>query len=270
MTSSLHIVDFLNPPVAEVALAVQLQGPTLDTSRILNVFWPTIADQYPLIEPQPLLPPMEENFEIPSQPTIGFLIGGPEAQRWFMVSADERELIQVQPDRFGYNWRKEQSKAAYPRYEHVRTRFTESFQSYLSALGKRSEETGAAWCEISYVNPLFGPVGSPRSDLSRLLTRVVPQNLSVLPAPFNSSLSEQFQLERDGSPYARFYIETASTVQRLEQRLGYTITLTMRGKPASSDIDGILSFFDDGRERIVKTFRDITIPERHREWGLQP
>jgi hypothetical protein len=43
----------------------------------------------------------------------------------------------------------------------------------------------------------------------------------------------------------------------------------MRGRPESPDAGGVLAFFDEGRERIVTTFRDITPPERHAEWGLR-
>ena len=59
----------------------------------------------------------------------------------------------------------------------------------------------------------------------------MPQELPELPQPFNTGLEERFQLERDGTPYARFFVQVQSTVGR-PRRLGYTITLTMRGRPS--------------------------------------
>jgi uncharacterized protein (TIGR04255 family) len=270
-----HIVDFEQPPVAEVALAVQLREPALDAATTLSKFWPKVIDEYPRIEPQPPLPPMEENFEIPAPAGVSFhLMGGPEAMRYFLVSVNERELLQVQADRFGYNWRKEQTEEPYPRYQHVRERFRASYTAYQEIVEGMEKELHATWCEITYVNPVYVDAGQldagqPRPDLSTLIARVVPQELSVLPRPYNTALSERFQLTRDGEPYARFYIDIESTVRRLELRLGYTITLTMRGRPLSPDLDGVLSFFDEGRSTIVQTFRDITTPERHAEWGLR-
>jgi len=261
-----HIVDFLNPPVAEVGLGIQIQGATLDASRAISAFFPTVQQHYPKIVPQPPLPPIEESFEIPSRARIAFqLLGGAETQRWSFVSDDELEMLQVQTDRFVYAWTKEESDANYPRYGAIRDSFAEAYRSYLTVA---EGDVQATWCEISYTNPIMQPEGEPRPDLSTLLKRVIPQELPGLPQPFNTGLEERFQLERDGTPYARFVIQVQSTVGR-PRRLGHTITLTMRGRPMSSDLEGVLAFFDEGRERIVTVFRDITTPERHAEWGLR-
>jgi len=260
------IVDFENPPVAEVGLAVQLQGATLDTSRVISAFYPTVQQRYPTIVSQPPAPPIEEGFEIPTQATIAFqLFGGPESQRWAFVSDDGLETLQVQPDRLMYAWTKEESDTDYPHYGPIRDRFEAAFRSYLNVA---EGDVRATWCEITYVNPIMQPEGEMRRDLSTLVRRVIPQELPGLPQPFNTGLEERFQLDRDGAPYARFFINVQSTVGA-PRRLGHTITLTMRGRPVTPDVDGALAFFDEGRERIVTTFRDITSPERHAEWGLR-
>jgi uncharacterized protein (TIGR04255 family) len=260
------ILDFENPPVAEVRLSVQLQGATLDASRAISAFFPTVQERYPKIVPQPPAPPIEESFEIPTRATIAFqLFGGPEAQRWAFVREDELEMVQVQPNRFSYAWTKEETDARYPHYGSIRDSFEDAYRAYL---GAAEGEVHATWCEISYANPIMQPEGEPRPDLSTLVRRIVPQELPGLPQPFNTGLEERFQLERDGAPYARFFIEVQSTVGQ-PRRVGYTISLTMRGRPASRDPGGVLAFFDEGRERIVTTFREITTPERHAEWGLR-
>ena len=260
------IVDFTNPPVAEVSLSVQMRGATLDSSHAISAFFPTVQERYPKIVPQPPAPPIEESFEIPTQATVAFqLFGGMEAQRWAFISEDEHEALYVQPDRFTYAWTKDETDAAYPRYGPIRDSFAETYRSYVEL---SPGDVEATWCEISYVNPLMQPEGEPRPDLSTLVRRLVPQQLPEMPPPYNTGLEERFQLERDGAPYARFLIQVQSTVGR-PRRLGYTITLTMRGRPTTPGLDGALAFFDEGRERIVTIFREMTTPERHTEWGLQ-
>jgi uncharacterized protein (TIGR04255 family) len=265
-----HIVDYTDPPVAEVGLAVQLEGQPFDAPAALNTFWPLIRDKYPHLEPQPPLPPMEERFEIPAQPTVAFVLGGPDMQRWLFVSEDEREVLQVQQNRLGYNWRKESSEARYPRYDYVRKRFEEAMAAYRRTAQHHEREVGVAWCEVTYANPVIEEPGAMRPDLSTLLTRVAPQELSMLPSPFNMGLRESFQLAREsGEPFARFYVEVESTVHQPDRRLGYTITLTMRGRPATPDLAGALEFFDMGRATIVTTFSEVTTPERQEAWGRQ-
>ena len=210
---------------------------------------------------------MRKSFEIPTRATIAFqLFGGPESLRWAFVSDDGLETLQVQPDRLMYAWTKEETDADYPHYGPIRDNFEAAYTSYLDVA---EGDVQATWCEISDANPvLMQPEGEMRPDLSTLVKRVVPQELPDLPQPFNTGLEERFQLNRDGTPYARFFINVQSTVGR-PRRLGYTITLTMRGRPAPPDLDGVLAFLDEGRERIVTTFRDITTPERHAEWRLR-
>jgi uncharacterized protein (TIGR04255 family) len=260
------IVDFENPPVAEVALAVQLQGATLDSSRAISAFYPTVQDRYPNIVPQPPAPPLEESFEIPTPGSIAFqLFGAAEAQRWAFESADRLQAVQVQRDLFVYVWAKEETDADYPHYGPIRERFEAEYGSYL---GVTEGEVRPTWCEISYVNQIIQGDGAVRPDLSSVVRRLVPQELPGLPVPFNTGLEERFQLERDGMPYARFFITVQSTVAPV-RRLGYTVSLRMRGRPETQDTGGVLAFFDEGRERIVTVFREITTPERHAEWGLR-
>jgi uncharacterized protein (TIGR04255 family) len=177
------IVDFENPPVAEVGLSVQLRGATLDTSRAISAFFPTVQQHYPTIVPQPPVLPIEESFEIPTQATIAFqLLGGPESQRWAFVSEDELETLQVQSNRFTYAWAKEETDARYPHYGAIRDSFEGAYRSYLAAA---EGDVEATWCEIFYANPIMQPEGEPRPDLSTLVRRVVPQVLPGLPQPFN-------------------------------------------------------------------------------------
>jgi hypothetical protein len=122
-----------------------------------------------------------------------------------------------------------------------------------------------------YVNPVvLGEPGEPRPDLSRIIRRVADVQLSALPTtPINTTLVERFRVEReDGSPYAWFFVEIQPTVTD-EQALAYQITLLMRGQPTRPDRASVLDFFDDARNRIVRTFHDITTPEMHDRWGLR-
>jgi uncharacterized protein (TIGR04255 family) len=266
-----HIVDFEQPPVSEVSLAVQFAQPITDATTTLGRFWPMVNTDYSKIEPQPPLPPIEEDFEVPSMPALSFtLMGGPEATRYWLVNSAETEVIQVQPDRFGYNWRQEQTGEPYPRYHHVRSQFETAYSAFIETIQEMGKQANATWCEITYVNPVgFGKPGEARPDLSTVLNRVVPQVLSVLPQPFNTQLGERFQLERDGQPFARFYITAEPTFRLPDRSLGYRLSLLVRGQPPSPDIEGVLSFFDEGRSLIVQTFRDITTSERHKEWGIK-
>jgi uncharacterized protein (TIGR04255 family) len=260
------IVDFDAPPVAEVSLAVEFGAQVLDTAQILGNFWGPIRADYPKIQQQQPLPPMEQDFEVPTPTRMVFNFAGPDSRYWF-VSLEGTEVIQVQSNRLAYNWRKLPPSEEYPRYGYVRERFERALTGLLGIAEERAVPT---WCEISYVNPIFTTrVGEPRPDLSSILRRVAPVAFSSLPQiPINTALAERYLIKRDdGEPYAWFHVDAQAHVDEA-QALGYQLQLLMGGKPLTTDAAGVLAFLDDGRERIVKTFQDLTTPEMHEMWKL--
>src|SRR4051812_34284793 len=99
------LVTFERPPVNEVVLSVQFATEVVDEVGMLANFWPQVREAFPLHEKQPPLPPMTEEFGLPSGdgPQFQFL-QGPMAPRYWFVSSDKTSLIQVQADRFTLNW----------------------------------------------------------------------------------------------------------------------------------------------------------------------
>jgi uncharacterized protein (TIGR04255 family) len=257
--------------VAEVALSVQFAEPVTDDTITLSKFWPSIQADYPDVEPQQPLPPLTENFEVPAQPSIMFnVLGGPQAARYWFLGAGRNDLVQVQPDRFGYNWQKGPTgSAVYPHYPHIRERFEAAFSVFIETLRQLGKaETHPVWCEVAYINPVsFGTPDQARPDLSTVLRRVAPHDSELLPRPDNTSLSDRFLLMRDAAPFGRFYI-TADPAYTNDRSLGYNLILRMIGQPRTPDLAGVLDVLDEGRRLIVNTFRDITTPEMHKEWGL--
>ncbi len=265
-----NIVNFKRPPVAEVALAVQFAEPVTDDTITLSKFWPAVQADFPEVKPQPPLPPLTETFEVPTPPSISFqVLGGPQASRYWFLGAGENELVQIQPDRFGFNWRKGPTdETAYPRYPYVRRRFESVFSIFVDALHQLGKTVRPTWCEVTYINPVaFGNPGEPRPDLSTVLRRLAPYEFQLLPEPDNTTLTDRFLLVRDGAPFGRFYL-TANPAYTDDRSLGYNLILRMIGQPRSPDLAGVLDVFDEGRLLIVNTFRDTTTPEMHEEWGL--
>jgi len=262
-------VNFDNPPVGEVALAVQLVEPATDDTITLGRFWPRVQGDYPKVEPQPPLPPMSEDFGIPGPSNVSFqILDRPPSARYWLLSADEAELIQVQPDRFAYNWRKGPTDASYPRYAYLRGRFEDVLRTFIAVVEEQGRTVLPSWCEVTYINPIAGN-GESRPDLSEILKRIAPEPPSPLPGPEDSNFAERFVLERDGAPFGRFYINASPAFSVVDRLPIYMLTLTARGMASTPDIAGVLDFLDEGRDFIVKSFRDMTTPEMHRKWGLQ-
>jgi uncharacterized protein (TIGR04255 family) len=189
----------------------------------------------------------------------------PLLARSVFVSSQKTEIVQVQKDRFTFNWRKATATDVYPRYEAIEERF-------LYFLGKferflRDERIGSLkieQAEVTYVNqevPL---------ELGQRLEKVISivsgdYSDNSLPEPEQVRLSLIYPLRKERIPFGRLHIEAIGSAQGDSPALN--LVLLARGKPSGTDIKAAIEFFRDGRAAIVNGFASITSKEMHRKWG---
>ena len=88
-----ELPNFENPPVAEVALAIQFDSPVVEPIT-LGAFWAQIRSEFPNKEEQPPLAAMTEDFGAPTPGEairIELMNRLPMVRYWFL-SADRTEL----------------------------------------------------------------------------------------------------------------------------------------------------------------------------------
>ncbi|MGI8728857.1 MAG: TIGR04255 family protein [Solirubrobacteraceae bacterium] len=266
-------VTFERPPVNEVILSVQHDGPVIDEVGALADFWPTIREGFPGHQKQPPLPPVLEDFSPPGLQAPGvvqFFTGPPQDRYWF-ITDDETRLIQVQPDRFAFNWRQVPGREAYPRYRELRPEFEERYRTFLDCL--TVDAPRPTWCEITYINHVEAQSGADglHGPLSRILRGLNPEVTSpTLPPIEDTQLQQRFRiLDTTGEPIGRFYLTAVPAFRAPDVVPIYVITLIARGKPADTSLEAVLGFFDFGRDLIVNGFKESTTDEMHRLWGLE-
>jgi uncharacterized protein (TIGR04255 family) len=266
----LFSVNFERPPVVEVACAVQFAGPLVDDQSALNGFWPRIREKYPNLVMQPALPPMREDFGPASG--VSFQLLGQISPRYWLASADQADLVQIQADRLAFNWRKEPlpgiSVGDYPRYPHIRERFREALAELLAEADARGTTAPPNWCEIAYINHIPAMVDGRKLGLASILRLVNDVPLHQLPEPEDSAFLQRYVLTRDGSPYGRLHINASAAFTLPNQELTYVLTFTVRGLVSGEAQEDVLHFMDDGRDLIIHAFQDATHVEMHEEWGL--
>jgi uncharacterized protein (TIGR04255 family) len=274
-SSSPNAVDFDDPPVSEVAFAVLFDGPVVDEVGILSEFWPAIKADYPRHERHPPLLPVSENFDV-APPTLQIRLQGINAllpQRYWFLSDDGTLLVQVQPDRFVFNWRQVSGDEEYPRYETLLPKFLALLTTFLGTNAVQAAGPTVAWVELQYTNPVSvnGTSGSTHGQLARILNFLVPDpEREVLPEVEDTQLQQRFRISGDdGQPRGRLYL-TAAPAIRPEKQLAYIVTLLARGRPGQGDpIDGVRDFLGIAHDLIVRGFKDVTTPEMHKLWGIK-
>jgi hypothetical protein len=123
-------------------------------------------------------------------------------------------------------------------------------------------------CEITYINHI--PVGDGEGDfqaLARVLVGFKDQlALRDLAAPQDARCLMRYVLSESGEPFARLIV-SAEPARRLDGSPVIQLSLLVRGKPVSADVDGAERFLALGRHRIVHAFARLTTPEMHAQWG---
>jgi uncharacterized protein (TIGR04255 family) len=261
--------------VNEVVLAVQFGGDVIDEVGILNRYLPTIQDEFPKLEKQPPLPPMQEDLAHPPGPggaQVQFFQGPPATRYWF-ISADGTLLIQVQADRFILNWRQTETKADYPRYRNLRPAFERLFENFLTHISPEVGTPVPDLCEVTYINHVEAAGAEPpgtHGPLSHVLRALNPKPVSAALPPVEDTQLQQRFLIRDetGEPSGRLYLSAVPAFRAEDSVPIYVVSLVARGKPTPQTPAGVVPFFDMGRDLIVRGFKESTTPEMHEQWRL--
>ncbi len=117
-------VDFQTPPIEEVVCGVLYQPVTAMKTALLGMLWGKFIEEFPKTEDVQVLLRQRQN-EILSQPF---------PRVWFLTQ-DETCLLQLQQDRFHYNWRRNSSESSeYPHFDAVHAAFARHFRTFREAL----------------------------------------------------------------------------------------------------------------------------------------
>jgi uncharacterized protein (TIGR04255 family) len=273
-TGTSAIVDADDPPVIEVALAIQFESPQVDLLDVAALAKRVKAD-LPHHEEQPPLAPMGETFGRPSAAdSIEVeVIDRPPMPRFWFISEDRVRLLQIQHDRIAFNWRQLGPADDYPRYGHLRERLErciEALESVLSEQGKERLRTN--WCEVAYVNHIE-PIDGQRLPLAEILQHVSRPSRdtesSFLPEPEDFSVRQRYLITEGDEPIGRFITSVDPAVRRLDGAEIWVLNLVSRLRTDQPTVQDALSRLDLGRLWAVNGFQELTTPRMHEQWGLR-
>ncbi|MCH8829741.1 MAG: TIGR04255 family protein, partial [Planctomycetes bacterium] len=146
--------SFRKPPVVETALSIQFDELRSLRTTHFGMYYATVKDRFPVVEDKPRIEPVIESFpRVPRMPTlrIGPASGGPD-RVLFTESADGSMMLQLQPDRFAFNWCRKEGQE-YPRYDSNLPRLLKEFDQFCDfAAGQGLGEVKPNLCEVTYVN----------------------------------------------------------------------------------------------------------------------
>lgn len=260
--------DFNAPPVIETVLGVQFNPLQKFSIQHYGLYFQKVRGEYPKCVAQPPLDPVVERFDIKHliQPAIGIEFGIPDIRCWFIDNSDNR-LIQLQRDRFIYNWRESEANNVYPRYHSLKPKFEEEWQKFCKFLDEEKiERPEVNQCEVTYINHIEIDSGwQAFGEADKIIKFWIQEpKKEFLPKPEKVNILTRYVMHGNKG---RLHINLQPAIRKRDAKEIFQLVLTARGIPASSKLEDILGWFDLGHEWIVRGFADFTTEEMHKIWG---
>ena len=166
-TTEQRTIKYENPPIDEIICSIHFNSITELQAGHLGILWQEYRPDFSATKDHNLFGPVSDeelNYrDIPPLPRV-----------WF-VHKDENELIQMQFNRFVYNWRKRRPDDKYPGYGE----FMENFEKYLSRFQEflAKEKLGdlvPKQYEIAYIDHILENEGwETISDLEKVFPNFI-------------------------------------------------------------------------------------------------
>lgn len=266
--------EYERPPLAEVVLSVEFEEVVGLTAPYLGALWyALLKTEFSRAEQHSPVPSTLESFggspiNLQMQFKIVHGSAAPSIRCWFLTE-DGKELLQLQSDRLTHNWRKTRDSDVYPRYEYIRQKFENEYRKI--SLWLETEKLGRlvpTQAEVTYVNQIAsGSSWQDHRDIHRVFSFLSGECHDDDMSLEGMDFQRRYVMSKNGIPYGRLHVAAGPILKLPEQLAGYKLDMIARGAPGEANLDGVLEFFDSGRNAIVKKFDQLTTSILHDEWG---
>lgn len=261
---------FDRPPLVEQAITVVFDALAGFSIGDFGLFWAAIRDEFPTCEQAPpLVAPIERLGEFPIQQDVK-LVFGETLPRCLYRNPDSGEAVQIQDNRFTFNWAK-MGDTPYPHSERTVERFVELFERFQAYVADRGLELPAIiQCEITNVNIIpVSDFGASFEDAPRAfqLPTFASEGGFLNTEAYVLSVQHLITIERVAK--GRLHVNHQPVVNSLDQSQAIKLELTARSGRGSADLAETLAFFDIARSAINAAFLAHTMREMWTKWGLK-
>jgi len=266
-------LNFISPPIGEVAYSVQFEPLGQFHLGFIGLLWgERYRQDYPSIEHDEMLSHEIERFGAKNLnrlfPRFELLDSIP-VPRIKMINPDSDRFIQIQKDRFVFNWRKAPGKdTVYPRYHTLKSMFSselEKFESFVSA----NQLGFLKFNQIEITNVNYIPAETYSfSEVFNGLTCG-----TSLPC---SDLKEEtfaYQIRHviysEHKPIGRLYTNITKENKVSDGSEVFVLRLTARAHPVAQDRASAMDTLDALRAHINLSFDSFTSEKMHNLWGKE-
>lgn len=263
---------FSDPPLIERAITISFEPIEDFTIGHYGLFWQEILADFPISETQPLVRSEVEKFG-GFQPTTTIIQLLPEdtLPRAFFRNPDRGELIQLQSDRFSFNWIKAGDNDVYPHSEATIDQFEQLLNRFEAFLARyKLGPIATIQCEITNVNVI--PVSDFGGSFAAPGAVKIPAVFSdeTFLRPESAALATRHLiLADDGAAIGRVHMNAQPSLRISDGEEVYRLDITARGAPLAPDRNGTLAFLEIAVSAVNAVFLATVTDNARQLWGEQ-
>ena len=262
MTGKIDLPQYDNPPVVELVCGILFENLPKFLAPHIGLLWESFRTEYSnLRQMMPLAPVIERFDSTPSSIIQSFPDDFPINPRVWFESKEGTGLIQVQRDRFLYNWKKVKADDVYLHFDNVFKKYTECLSTFESFLQKHDlGEVKPIQYELTYVNHIpKGQGWNNLNDIGAVFPDLSWRNSQkrFLPELEGLSIQQSFALpDRQG----RLHSTIRHGIRHPDQSI-IQLDFTCRGIGKDRSQSGMSEWFQLAHQWIVRAFEDLTNPD---------
>ncbi|MCX6619015.1 MAG: TIGR04255 family protein [Acidobacteria bacterium] len=228
MPKKRELPDYKRPPVTEVAVSIQFARLQGLTAAHIGLYWAKIKHAFPNVMEQPPILHMVENpeAEYKFEPSLSQM---PDLPRIWFTDKTGTALVQVQRDRFVYNWRRVKDSDTYIRFPAIKSQFLLRWREFLGFLKQQDALSPQVdQCELTYVNRIDqGQLWKSPAEWGNLFPSLTWKPKSnFLPQPENLRLHMRFSIPDVGG---RMHVDILPVLLPGSKTPVIHFSLTVRG-----------------------------------------
>lgn len=259
---------FCNPPLVEQAVTVSfdpIQGFNLCD---FGLFWAKIRDKFSVSETAPRIETAVENFSDGEDVDIGISFMPLLLPRAFYRD-EAGDIVQLQNDRFTFNWVKIEGRD-YPHFDETFRHFVELFATFLEYVAERDFiAPNITQAELTNLNIIEGAeFGDDFAKIGEIF-RVDPLDMSAsfLVNETYTRTRQHRMVKADGTAIGRLHSVISPVFNPVLRKKAYKFELTARSAQNLNSMIGVEDFYADARSAINAAFLATVQPSMRQKWG---
>jgi uncharacterized protein (TIGR04255 family) len=257
-----NLPSYKKPPLMEVACGVRFDPIPEFKAPHSGLLWARLGDEFSKCEhvaPLGLAPETLMNAQ-----------GLPLPRIWFLNESGNN-IIQLQNDRFHFNWRKRSEEEEYPRFNAVLSPFQKNFGILAEFIKEHNlGQFKPVECELLYINLIpKGEGWESVADIHNIFPDLVWRSSKgrFLQEPLRMGWQTSFALPEDRGI---LQVNLQQAERKLDKLSIFRLELVARGLGEDKSSEAIWQWFQLAHEWIVSGFADLIDTKIQKEiWGRE-